>query len=372
MSFTRDEERKIIQVIQRKGTEDYLMTWTDITEYLNDILGYNYESTNTYRRVAKKYEEIEGYEQKKIDLQIETVKVRDSHREYKADIRNQARIDTLNSRMVEAIKTLKPINIVKKKTKKGKTDAVVNCSDWHIGAMHDNYWGKYSVDIAKKRIQHYANEVIRYNELFNFDEILILNLGDMIEGMIHVSTRVQSELNAVDQTILAGELFANFIAHIENNTDCKISVGWVLDNHSRVHPNKKDHIEAESFGRLIMEFVQLRLIGSRANFVGNVIDDNIGYYNLGNKAIGWVHGHLHNPLTIEDKLHSGLDFKFDTIVMAHRHHKFEKGIVIQTGSPKGTDEYAKDKSLFTKPSQTIIVFEGNNKINIDIMLDKVN
>lgn len=371
MSFTREEERKIIDVIDRKGTEDFLMTWEDIKEYLNDLLGVEYKSDKTYRQVAKKYEDFHDFESKFIDLEKQRVRVRDANREYKNDIRNQARIDELNDRLIEAIKNQEPIKIDRVNGKKGKSKAIVNASDWHIGANHKNYWGEYSVNIAKERIQHYANEVVKYCNMHDVGEILILNMGDMIEGMIHVSTRIQAEIDAVQQSSVAAELFANFIAFIESNTSADIKVGWVLDNHSRIHANKKDHIEAESFGKLIMELVELRLkmSNSSVKIVGNVIDDNIGYYRLGDKNVVWLHGHLDNPATVEHKLQAGLDFKIDVIVIAHRHHQYTKGKVYQVPSPKGVDDYAKNGRMFDDAAQSFRIYDGNNEITFNVKFD---
>ena len=72
---------------------------------------------------------------------------------YRSDIRNQARLENLIEKMEESILTLKPFEIETLDIKEEGTDAVVLASDWHYGAKHDNYWGKYNSGIAKQRVE---------------------------------------------------------------------------------------------------------------------------------------------------------------------------------------------------------------------------
>lgn len=368
--FTQSERELIIKTCYEKGTEEHLKTWQSVTDYLNMLLQRNYKDSKTYRNVWNDHLIIvEGHEIKR-DIQKEKYKLSDIAREYRNDIRTQARIEVLTDRTVHAINTLPKIFLKPFKSIQSDTTALVNASDWHLGAKHENYWSRYSVDIAKERVAYYAHEIIRYAKGHNVSEILILNLGDMIEGFIHVSTRIQSELDAIDQSILAGELFSQFIMKIRNTLRVPVKVGWVLDNHSRIHPNKKEHIESESLQRIVMEFTKLRLEKTDIEFVGNYIDSNIGHYNLNGKNIVWVHGHLDNPNTVVAKLQSGLPFKIDDVIIAHRHSTLIKENVYQVPSMKGTDEYAKDKRLFGNAAQSFRIYDGNNKITFEIIFDQ--
>ena len=42
--------------------------------------------------------------------------------------------------------------------------------------------------------------------------------------------------------------------------------------------------------------------------------------------------------------------------------------VIVNGSIVGTEQYALSKRLFSEPSQTLLIFNGNNLINVSINL----
>ena len=372
--FTQKERELIIEVCLNKDLEG--MTWQDVTDYLNEMLGREYRDSKTYRNVFNDYMTVKESEAIKNELQIERYKAMDAKREFRTDLRNQARIEVLYEQMFKSIKSLPRIKLDTKIRRGGHADMIVNASDWHLGAKHKNYWGEYSVEIAKERISKYAREVIRYGKMFNLREVLVINMGDMIEGFIHVSTRVQAELNAIEQTVLAGELFTQFIAEVANGLGVPIKVGSILDNHSRIHPNKAHHIEAENLQTIIEEFVRLRILNAELQgdiesgaieFVRNHIDENIGHYNLGGRNIVWVHGHLDNPNTVYQRLSQGLDFKIDGVIIAHRHHIQMHPYVWQVPSMKGTDEYAKNKRLFSPASQSFRVYDGDTRITFEVM-----
>src|SRR5690554_2305032 len=368
--FSTDERNTIVEVCLNK--DELGMTWAEITEHLNELLDRNYKDSKTYRKVLDDHLLIENADDVKLELQKEKYKTQDARREFRRDVRNQARIEMLQDRMIDAIRELPPINISVIPKENGSSYGIVPAADWHLGAKHSNFWGDYSVEIAKQRVAEYADDVISNLNNYDLKELLVLNLGDMIEGFIHVSIRVAEEINAIEQSILAGELFTQFVTTLYNGLRVPIKLGSILDNHSRIHPDKKVHIEAENLQYVIQEFVRLRLEladlpKGAISIVGNHIDENIGYYKLGGRNIVWVHGHLEKGQlqNIYDRLQRGLPFEIDELIMAHRHNLQIHQNIWQVPSMKGTDGYAKDNRLFSKPSQSYRVYRGNNKITFE-------
>lgn len=60
----------------------------------------------------------------------------------------------------------------------------------------------------------------------------------------------------------------------------------------------------------------------------------------------------------------------DVVLMGHLHHKsvkeFHMRKVYINGSMAGTGEYAVGIRKFSKPSQTLLIFDGNSEIDITI------
>ena len=359
-SLLSNEERNIvIEIASKRGFE--FKTWNDVRLECNRVLGRDNDTARTYQRIYQDYLLVDGAYDIKEDIMKEKFKLQDVKREYISAIRNESRVEVLVEHLQGAIRALPAVHIEPYTIRLHGASCVATPADWHLGANHDNFMSKYSVDIATKRIGEYADAIIRECKSKVAKELLVINMGDMIEGNIHLGTRLEAELHAVDQTILAGELFANFLMKLRENLDIPIKVGWVLDNHSRIHANKKDHMEDESFGKIIMELTRLRLRETDIEFIGHTLDTNIGHIYFGGRNIVWVHGHLDNPDNVVSKLNNMLEFKIDELFIAHRHHfKTWQGLT-QVGSMKGTDTYAKDKRLYSKPSQSIVVYEGRNR-----------
>ena len=372
MTFTDKEREIIITVAGERGSDPELKTWWDVMERLNYILERSNKTPRSYQQVYSDYLLTREGEGIKEEIQREKYKKMDVAREYRTDIRNQARIEVLNDRMEEAIRDLNHQYLPLPQYKTPEIDdarMIVSLSDLHYGANHKNYFSEYSTDILRQRLDAYSNYAIDYAKKYDVKEILVLNAGDAIEGNIHVSTRIQAECDAVTQSIEVAELIANFLYKVREETGVRVIYGSVLDNHSRIHPNKKDHIEKESFARIIDEFIRLRLVQMDVDIemVGNYIDDNIGHYTLGGREIVWVHGHLDNPSNVYAKLSEMLDFKIDEVIIAHRHNVQMSWRVFQLPSCKGTDEYAKDKRLYSYAGQAIRIYEGKNRITLEVI-----
>ena len=351
-TFKRD---KVIEVASKRGLDPHIKTWEDVHVLLKDELGDECYSLRHIQRIYKEYLE-DTYKVESVrDIQMEKYQLQDIQREYRAILRDKARENALLDMVKDKLSQFEPIPYTPHHYVVTSNYMVVIVSDWHIGAKYENFLGEYNFDIAKQRINRFATETVKKIKQHKPCEVLVLNLNDLIEGNIHISTRIQAEFDAVQQSIKAGELLAQFIAEVANYAPV-VKVGQVLDNHSRINKNKREHIETESFGKIVDYIVRERVKHHNVSFIGNTIDDNIGFTQFGGEKIAWVHGHLDNPKTVKDKLTNIIGLTLDQVYTAHRHHIDYKGNVLQVGSLKGTDEYAINHRLGERPSQSITVF----------------
>lgn len=358
------EHEIIIEVCSKREENGH--TWKEVTEILNERLGKTNQTARTYQHIWRQYSKVMSADETLELLYKERVKTNDRARINTSLLRDTARLEVILDAYREN-RTDKFPRFYSKERAMTELKSVIGINDWHIGAKHKNYLGEYSVDIARQYISDCANEWVHYIEKFNVGEVLIINLGDLIEGNIHVSTRIQAELDAVEQTLLAGELFANFIGIIYE-TGVKVNVGMVLDNHSRIHPNKKDAIEKESFGLIVGEIAKLRLMvdgyHDDITWIDNEIDNNIGFAHFAGKNIAWVHGHLDDPKSSNAKIDKLLGVQVDLLLSAHYHHLIMKDNLIQLPAMIPSSEYAMDKRLSSRAGQMMIVFDGDTQINI--------
>ena len=350
-------------------------------EELHKKLGiYNF-SAEAYRRRVERYmrknESNEGKEYR--EAYTEKQKVRDWYNAYRRDIREEVRIENLKDEIkfaAEKFGKLEPIVWPEvKETPVEKTEAVLLVSDLHIGVECDNYYNKYNKDIAKERLAKLQKNVIKYCSINNVSVLNILNLGDLINGVIHTNARIEAQMDVAEQIMYAGELIANFLYGLSKEIP-NITYRSVFDNHSRAIANKNEHIEKEQFSRVIDWFIAERLKDTPIEFIANDIDGGIGRMKLASgKTLMFCHGHNDGRNNSYQNFIGLTQEWVDYICMAHYHNPASKDFqgckVFINGSIVGTESYAFGRRLFTKPSQKLIIFnEGNNNISdIDISLE---
>lgn len=350
-------------------------------EELHKKLGiYNF-SAEAYRRRVERYmrknESNEGKEYR--EEYMEKQKVRDWYNAYRRDIREEVRIENLKDEIkfaAEKFGKLEPIVWPEvKETPVEKTEAVLLVSDLHIGVECDNYYNKYNKDIAKERLAKLQKNVIKYCSINNVSVLNILNLGDLINGVIHTNARIEAQMDVAEQIMYAGELIANFLYGLSKEIP-NITYRSVFDNHSRAIANKNEHIEKEQFSRVIDWFIAERLKDTPIEFIANDIDGGIGRMKLASgKTLMFCHGHNDGRNNSYQNFIGLTQEWVDYICMAHYHNPASKDFqgckVFINGSIVGTESYAFGRRLFTKPSQKLIIFnDGNNNISdIDISLE---
>jgi metallophosphoesterase superfamily enzyme len=320
--------------------------------------------------------EVDATEQKRIDLYKQQVTTRDYLNQYNALIRDEARIDNFKNLIKEEIAKLPELkwepNIVF--TDNGDKEAILMLSDLHIGATCDSCYNTYNVKVAEERLTKLVNATIHYCREHRVNKLNIVNLGDMIQGLIHVSSRVTQETDVVSQIMLASELVAQVINTLANYIE-NVTYRYVSDNHSRAIANKHEHIEKENFGRIMQWYLEARLGNIRnITFEDDNLDFSIGLFEVYGKKIAFAHGHLDKP----EKAFAnfvGVTRQFvDIVLLAHYHNEFElskQGMkVYVNGSIMGSDDYAFNCRLFSDPCQTLLIFNKNNNdiVNISINL----
>ncbi len=309
---------------------------------------------------------------------IEQQKVRDWYNAYRRDIREETRIENLKDEIRKAADKFSKIILPEvieynPAVLTHKNEAVLLLSDLHIGVDCDNFYNKYNLAIAMERLTKLANRVIDYCERNYIKTLHVLNLGDMIQGLIHTNARIEAQMDVSEQIICAAEIISSFLAKLTYAAP-QITYRSVFDNHSRAIASKEDHIEKEQFSRLIDWFIQERLKDSKIIFVENSIDGGIGNLTVCGKKMLFAHGHQ-DSRNCSMQNFIGLTREWiDYICLAHYHNpatkEFQGCKIFINGSVVGTESYAFGKRLFTEPSQKLLIFteDSSDVQDIDINL----
>lgn len=366
----------IIEIgLMHKQLPQGLRSWNRLAAAINwDGTGQSLRSfinRNTIL-ISKKETKIEMAKDNKLENFAEEykekVQVRDTWNAYRRTLREDARIDSLKNTITDAAKALPTLPKVEKASYKGtETEAILMLSDLHIGVLCDNFYNKYDSNIAALRLGKLATQTIKYCKQNKVKTLNVVNLGDLIQGLIHVTARIEEEMEVIEQVMTASEMLANFLDLLQEAAP-EVVYRSCTDNHSRTIANKDEAIEKENFGRLIDWYVEARCKNTSVKFVYDNLDPSLGLFELANgKKVVFTHGHLDNINTAFQHFIGATKTFIDYALLGHYHDSKMKGFqdfkVFINGSIVGTEQYALSKRLFSSPSQTLLVFDGETIVN---------
>ena len=384
IDLTKGQSETMRQYICRIGTAkdngELDMTWDDLAQVMNEQTGENF-SEGTYRQKwveGKKWLE-EVYSKLTPDSYLDEIRsaqeslaktkmqVQDQRREYNSALRVDARFDHILETIKECAERLNvehplEFQMLGNRNDRGR-EAVLVFADLHYGLECDNIWSSFNVEICKDRIRQTVEETVEAILLHGVKKLYVVALGDLIHGAIHVSCRVASEEDTVDQLMHVSEALAEAIAQLAKYVP-EVEVYSTYGNHARTIQNKKESVHSDNLEKIFPWFLKWRL----ADFSNVKILESEYYEFISLEPCGYnvvcSHGDLDKFKDFGTTVNTIFTKKFgktvDYTITADKHHleEFEKlGIESTlTRSLCGTDEYANGNRLYSIPGQTLMIF----------------
>lgn len=374
-----------------ENKEEYNLDNIEIAELLNKEYGSHYDESKWRKDFAqyvkwKDYlinrnldkEILDKYEEVRIESEKERIRKQDQRREYQKLIRNQSRFENLQSEIVAAIEELnqtKPLNFEPDiiQGQEGK-EGLALFSDWHYGSDVNNRFNTYNKHVFRLRLEKLVTKIINNGLNNNIQTLHVAQIGDIIAGQIHTANRVMSDENIIKQIQVVSEVLAEVLIKFAETFENVVYYN-VIGNHSRTIANKTETGIKENFEYLIPWFLQTRL-ANIPNIKIVTDEDGVIETNILGHKIALVHGNYDSVNTVSERLSQSFGYLFQYIMMGHIHHHYEKEIglhtqIIVNSSLIGSDDYAVQKRLISKPAQKFLVFsdeglecEYNIQLNI--------
>ena len=375
----RKENETYISYIKRvtNACSDKKISYSEWGDY---ILGTdnNYSSENlrkafyvVYKLLNKidenncNYDAIKDLENLRDEIYKERCRLQDIQREKRNDLRVEARFENLLEVVKDnigfmptyEIKDFKPIN-----KNQDKKYAVLQLSDWHCGALVDNQFNYYNVDTMVDRATKVRTNALEYCKLHNVTDLIIEINGDMVNGAIHVSSRVESEEGVIQQVITVTDVLAKLINSMKPYFN-SIKIVTTLGNHGRLTPNKSDSITNENFEMLIPTMLRDKLSDIK------IIDSkglDFTKYEIDGKIIMVSHGQNDSMTKVISDFSKMFKVVPNEVHLGHTHSYTDINDcdikVTVNGSLIGSDDYAVTIRKVTTPSQNLIVYEKDRCI----------
>lgn len=314
------------------------------------------------------------------ELKKERQKFFDQRREYSKMIANDGRREHMYESLAESASKLNE-TIGKRYTghcgisEPSGNDAVLVLSDWHYGLVADNVFNKYDTEICKERIKTVFNKAAERIIAHNCDQLHIVVLGDLIHGAIHTSARVASEELTCDQIMQVAELLAQSIEWIGECAPV-IRVYTTYGNHARTIQNKHDSIHRDNMERIIPWWLKQRLAIHDNIYIDDESENEFIFVNASGHFICASHGDLDSisssPRLLSTLFNKKYGINVECILLGDKHHheSFEElgTTAIVCGSLCGTDDYANNKRLFSRPEQLLLIVNENVGVDAEYRL----
>lgn len=371
--------------VKHKSLPKSEKNWDELAEYLN--IGksskalqnwiYYHQTRDGSLPITRLTSLVGSNDDLSSELQLlykERTKTRDAINTHRYLVRDEARVEQFREDLRQEISGLQKLPFIKFNGNVGKSnrEAILMLSDLHIGVEVNTFANKYNINVAAERLGKLTGNVIKYCKENNVKRLNVINLGDMIHGIIHTNARITEQTDVISQVITAAELISEVVNELQEAAP-EVLYRSCSDNHSRVMANKSENIEKENFGRIIDWFIKERLRDTRVKFMDDNLDYGLGRFSLLNgKVVMFSHGHEDVINSVFQSYVGATKQYVDYILLGHFHtakmKTFQGSKVMVNGSIVGTEDYALSKRYFGDPEQLLLVVDGDNLLTYNINL----
>ena len=245
-------------------------------------------------------------------------------------------------------------------------------SDWHYGYDVPRY---YTPEKTRELVKEFTTKIIRLGYENNVKKIVLVDIGDKIEGVLRNQSIVDSKITPVEQMIEATWIMIDMIDELLKHFD--VSYFELFDNHSRITPNKNDALEDDSYVTISKSIIERY---AQSNERLTYIEPVNNYYHImdiNGVKMYFCHGHReavkNNNTLAQLSMNHGVDL--DLLIHGH-YHTFgitevsDDKYQFSVGSIKGPDAFSDKISKKSSRSQgAILVYEDGSFDMRQIKLD---
>lgn len=319
-------------------------------------------------------EVLQQIENQRKELLKERKKLQTENLEYQSNLRNEARGEMFNDKILDAIELLPKFEVraLYENLDQNKT-GVLCIADAHYGSVIElkSLFGevvnKYNPDIFKERMSMLLGRVTEDKPKFNYSNLIVFDCGDAIENILRTSSLTKLKSGMIDSALEYAEFMATWLVELQNKLHIPIKYSAAGGNHdlARLLSSKKDFPE-ENMMKVIVEFVRLRLKDIDTITVAPY--GECQFETIQNTNVLMYHGDNSKPdaeeMAFWENYH---DIDIDVLIMGHKHHKEMMGVgygmygdkeVVHVNSLVGADTYSKKLRKISKAGAEFLVFES--------------
>ena len=203
-------------------------------------------------------------------IKDERIKLSTINIKHNAIQRAEARNDLFKEELIQAIGRLEPIKFSRKFEPKivNEQTGVLCIGDEHYGTTinMESLFGEkvnvYNPQVFKTRMERLMNSIEDDTySIGSLGKLIIFDLGDSIQGIIHMSDLMKLKAGIVDCSIEYAEYISQWLVELSERLRIPIEYIAVGGNHSQIRSlnTKKGDLPEDNVAKIITQIVQLRL-----------------------------------------------------------------------------------------------------------------
>lgn len=366
-----------MRLIEMKKNKDENLDWQDIVDLLGlnlnrdslrksqdtEFGGYAVYNEMRKRMVLDNSNCQYDLEEQIQELKKERMKLSEERASLNRKLKTEARMEQLCEMIIKSAEIMAKENPIKLEKRPEYEDnenyAVLLLSDIHYGLNTSTINNEYNEEVFKERFELLLEKTVKFIISEDIRNIYVLGLGDLINGVIHISTRLENKENIIDQVLKFSEYLVHFLSKL--SLVANVYYYQVVGNHGRVF-SKDESFNNDNFEILIKHYVKAR-IGNYITICENELNNEIGHLKIEGKDYLFAHGHRDNIKNVADKLFNITNIKPTAIFLGHTHSPQmfcdNKTEIYVNGNLCGNNEYAENLRVMGEPSQTLLLLDRN-------------
>ena len=311
---------------------------------------------------------------------VERQKIYDLQRGFRKDMREFSRTELICETIREAIKNLPKVEFDKELEnrpgdQKRERELVVGMGDFHFGAdfqvlgLYGEVINKYNSAVFERRLTKLINYICQICEKEKPDQVTVMIVGDMLDGMLRNSQLQRLEYGVVDSAMQLGEILTQWFIDLEELINIPIRVAAVRGNHGEIRPlgTKAGQFPEENMERIVMHYLRARLGDEQWIWIMENDAPMTQMVEVCGYQFMLTHGQSMNIEKMAQDSVNLYNKPIDVFMVGHLHksQSFQSGIMNGTNiyvervpSLCGMDPYAQSKGYGAHPGATVILMEA--------------
>lgn len=345
-------------------------------KFLNRLEEYKLNGVN-----EQDEDRVKELQRLKEEIKAERIKLSDEKREQSTNDRRNARNELFEEKMLAAIDRLEPVRVKRVYTQNypNKCEGVLCIADAHYGteinlnSLFGEVVNTYSPEIFKARMNKLLADICSDKDrYFDYTKLTVFDMGDAIQGILRMSDLMKLKVGVIESTMEYAEFISQWLTVLSDELEMPIDYICLGGNHNelRLLGGKKGDFESENMGKVIREFIYLRLKDNPNITVAPYSE--CGFKNIQGLNILAYHGDdAKNDLQEISFWEQYNQIDIDILLEAHLHHKEEVSIgyalnggdkeVVHVPSLVGADPFSKKCRKLARAGAKFMVLEDGAK-----------